>query len=94
MKAVEIYGRKGCSACDGARKKFNTFIKKWDLKEKVIVKYFDMDTEEGVENGAINGIVKIPTIVIVDTDRNKEITRWEGKSPISKEFENIIKENL
>jgi len=94
MKAVEIYGKKNCSACDGAKKKFETFIKKWKLEDEIILKFFDMDTEEGTENSAINGIYKIPTVVLVDMDRNKELNRWEGKVPLSKDFEKILKENI
>lgn len=94
MIALEIYGKKDCKACEGAKKKFKTFVKKWNLKDSIIFKFFDVDTEKGAEARAFNGITKIPTIVLVDIDRNKELNRWEGKVPLSKDFENILKENL
>jgi hypothetical protein len=43
-----------------------------------------MDTVDGLAEGAIYDVSDIPTTVV--EDNNLEVTRWEGKVPISPDF--------
>ena len=87
---IEIYGKKDCKDCEGAKNKFSAFLKKWKLQDKHKIIFYDVETEEGMIEQVNNNVSKIPSIIILDG--NKELKWWEGKVPLSKEFKDILKE--
>ena len=82
MKKVYIFGKPDCPVCKEAQKKIQYFRKKKGFSAEV--KYFDMDTVDGLTEGAFNEVSDVPTIIIFD--ETNEIHRWVKKPPISKEF--------
>ncbi len=82
MKKVFIFGKPTCPVCKDARKKITYFKKKRRFNAEV--KYFDMETVDGLAEGAFYEISDIPTIIILD-DKN-ELARWVKQPPISEEF--------
>lgn len=82
MKRVYIFGKPDCPICKEAHKKVKYFKKKNGFNAEV--KYFDMETVDGLTEGAFNEVIEVPTIIIFD-DKN-EVCRWVKKPPISKEF--------
>ncbi|MGB3480559.1 MAG: hypothetical protein WBB67_15560, partial [bacterium] len=48
------------------------------------IEYYDMETLDGLTEGAFHEVSDIPTVIIFD-DKN-ELTRWVKQPPISKEF--------
>ncbi|MEO0095144.1 MAG: thioredoxin family protein [candidate division WOR-3 bacterium] len=82
MKKVYIFGRQNCPVCKDAYEKFCYFKEKKGFKASV--KYFDIDTVEGMAEGAFYEISDIPTIIIFEDDQ--EIVRWSKKPPVSEEF--------
>ena len=82
---VKVFGKPGCEFCKTTMKKFETFLKRWNINpEKVGLKFFDMETVDGLAEGAFYSVIKIPSTVI---EREMEIlARWDGKVPVSSEF--------
>jgi glutaredoxin len=86
---VRIFGKKDCDACKNAKRKFEFFFEKWGLTEEIPIEFYDMDTIEGLAEGAIYDVSNVPT-TILEKD-NIEITRWEGKVPVSPDFSEYFK---
>lgn len=82
MKEVHIFGKPTCPVCKDAHKKLKYFKKKKNFNAEI--KYFDMETVEGLAEGAFNEVSEIPTVIIFDD--KKEVVRWEKKPPVSEEF--------
>ncbi|MFC1496648.1 hypothetical protein ACFL52_04460 [Candidatus Margulisiibacteriota bacterium] len=79
---VKVFGKPGCEFCKTTVKKFETFFKRWDKKSPL--EFFDMETVDGLAEGAFYSVTKIPSTVI---ERNSEVVaRWDGKVPLSSEF--------
>jgi len=48
------------------------------------ITYYDMETVEGLTEGAYREVSDIPTVIILDD--SQELARWVKKPPISEEF--------
>lgn len=82
MKLVYIFGRPDCSVCKDAVHKVNYFKEKGKFQAEI--KYFDMESVDGLAEGSFLEVSDIPTIVIMN--EGEEIMRWVKKPPISEEF--------
>lgn len=82
---IRIFGKKDCNACKLAKQKFEFFIKRWQLEDKVKITFYDLETIEGLTEGTLADVVEIPTSLLID-DQGKEIARWEIKIPVSEEL--------
>ncbi|MEO0216397.1 MAG: hypothetical protein ABIL14_05230 [candidate division WOR-3 bacterium] len=82
MKKVYVFGRETCPVCKDAYNKLCYFKEKEQFKAEI--KYFNMDTVDGLAEGAFYEVSDIPTILVLDNDQ--EIVRWVRNPPISKEF--------
>jgi hypothetical protein len=82
MKRVYIFGKNTCKICKNTRSKINYFKKRNDFNAEI--KYFDMETVDGLTEGAFNEVYEIPTVIIFD--ESQELARWIKKPPVSKEF--------
>ncbi len=81
---VKVFGKPGCEFCKTTMKKFETFLGMWNIKDKVALSFYDMETVDGLAEGAFLGVTKIPTSIIEMDD--KVLARWDGKVPVSEEF--------
>jgi len=86
---INIYGKEDCAKCEEAKKTLTTVLTKKKLKKKVPFKYFDMDTVDGMAEGAFNDVLKIPTVIIKDSENN--IVRWDGTVPETDEILKLFK---
>ncbi len=84
MILIKIFGKQNCDACKNTKEKFNLFLSKWESKEKIEIKFIDLDTVDGLTEGAMDDATDVPT-TIIERD-GKEIARWRGKVPLSQEF--------
>ena len=82
MKEIYIFGKATCSACKDAQNKIQYFKERKNFNAEV--RYFDMDSIDGLSEGAFHEVSDIPTVIIFDDKR--ELARWVKKSPISEEF--------
>ncbi|OGC03452.1 hypothetical protein A2276_00885 [candidate division WOR-1 bacterium RIFOXYA12_FULL_43_27] len=83
---VKVFGKPGCEFCKTTVKKFETFFGQW--KKENPLAFFDMETADGLAEGAFYSVTKIPSTVI---EKDGEIlARWDGKVPLSSEFKNFF----
>ena len=86
---VKVFGKPGCEYCKTTVKKFETFFGRWNIDEsKVKLSFFDMETVDGLAEGAFYGVIKIPSTVI---ERDSGVLkRWDGEVPLSEEFKEFF----
>jgi len=85
---ITVFGKNGCAKCQTTKNKIKHFITKWEMDGKVDVTYHDMDTVDGMAEGAYNDVLHVPTTILEKDDR--VIARWDGEVPHSEK----IKEHL
>jgi len=82
---VKVFGKPGCEFCKTTMKKFETFLNRWKIDPKnVSLTFFDMETVDGLAEGAFYSVTKIPSTVIEKDDN--QVAFWHGKVPLSEEF--------
>ena len=86
---IKVFGKKDCAKCETTKNKFTHFINKNNHTEKVGLEFHDMDTVDGIAEGAFCDVLKIPTTIIEKEDT--VIARWEGEVPNSEEFKGCFK---
>ena len=82
---VRIFGKKDCAKCETTKNKFNHFLSKSNRINDVGLEFYDMDTVDGMAEGAYNDVLKIPTTLIESEE--KILARWEGEVPKTEEFQ-------
>ncbi|MFA4859034.1 MAG: thioredoxin family protein [Candidatus Margulisiibacteriota bacterium] len=88
--AIKIFGKPGCKYCKTTLEKFETFLGRWDAKDKVHLTFHDMETVDGLAEGAFYGVTKIPSTII---ERKESLLgRWDGQVPLSRDFEEFFKD--
>ena len=81
---VKIFGKKECAKCETTKNKFSHFIEKNNFKDSAALEFHDMDTVDGLAEGAYHDVLKIPTTVI--EKQQKILARWDGEVPKSEDF--------
>ncbi|MCP4650195.1 MAG: hypothetical protein GY853_08985 [PVC group bacterium] len=85
---IKIFGKNECAKCETTKNKINFFVTKWEVEDKVDITFHDMDTVDGMAEGAYHDVMQIPTTII---EKNEEILdRWDGEVPHSDK----VKEHL
>jgi hypothetical protein len=93
MIKVSVFGKQECDACKAAVKKVTYFSEKWGKRDSTLIDFIDMETVDGLAEGAFRDVYDIPTVILEEGDR--ELARWVKKVPLSSEFRNFfLKENL
>ena len=80
---VSVFGRKECDACKAAVEKIEYFTRKWK-RDDVAIEYVDMDTPDGLAEGAYRDVYDIPTVIL--EREGSEVVRWVKTVPVSQEF--------
>jgi glutaredoxin len=81
---VTVFGRSDCDACKSAIAKMEYFSRKWGKSGEVAIDFFDMDTVEGLSEGAWRDVYDIPTVIL--ERQGAELARWVKQVPISQDF--------
>ena len=81
---VKIFGKENCGKCRSTKNKLKFFISKWNFAEMVELLFYDMDTVDGMAEGAYHNVLNIPT-TIFEND-GSQLMRWDGEVPKSEEF--------
>jgi glutaredoxin len=86
---VKVFGKPGCEYCKTTMKKFETFFGRWNIGDaRVKLSFFDMETVDGLAEGAFYEVTKIPSTVI---ERDTSVLRrWDGVVPLSEEFKEFF----
>ncbi len=86
---VKVFGKPGCEFCKTTMKKFETFFGRWNIdRSQIKLDFFDMETVDGLAEGAFYSVTKIPSTVI-EKD-GSVLARWDGKVPLSEEFKEFF----
>lgn len=86
---VKVFGKPGCEYCKTTMKKFETFFGRWNIGDACVkLSFFDMETVDGLAEGAFYEVTKIPSTVI---ERDSSVLRrWDGVVPLSEEFKEFF----
>lgn len=87
---IWLFGREECPNCKVAKKNVADFLEKNGITESVKHNYYDMDTVDGLAEGAFNDVRSVPTTII--TDNGENIARWDGVVPPQEELSQRISE--
>lgn len=88
---VSVFGKKDCEACKSALAKLEYFSRKWDKAAGIAIEFVDMETVDGLAEGAWRDVYDIPT-VILDRDSH-ELARWVKQVPLSRDFKKYFFED-
>jgi len=88
MVEIKIFGKKNCAKCQTTKNKFHFFLKEWKVSDKVKVSFYDMDTVDGLAEGAFYGVGEVPTSIL-EKDGREEV-RWTGAVPKSEDFKKYL----
>jgi hypothetical protein len=78
---IHVFGKTGCAKCDSTKHKVGHFIAKMGVDERVDVVFFDMDTVDGMAEGAFRDVAEVPTTIVRDS--GMDLARWDGVIPDS-----------
>lgn len=87
---IKVFGKKGCAKCETTKNKLKHFLAKWEVEEKVNLDFHDMETVDGMAEGAYNDVLQIPTTIIEKDDQI--LARWDGEVPNSEKVKEHIVE--
>lgn len=85
---IKIFGKNDCSLCKTAKKKIDFFIDEWGMKDEVNVVFYDMDSVDGLTEGAMLNATEIPTTIVMKD--NNEVARWVKEVPESEELKSSL----
>ncbi len=80
----EVYGKAGCARCKSTRDKLDHLIAKTRRVGDVTLLYHDMETIDGMAEGAFNDVTAVPT-TILRGEAGHPVARWDGRLPPSGE---------
>ena len=87
---IDVYGKPNCGKCSSTKKKLTHFLEKWNVGDKVILGFVDMETPDGLAKGVLNDVYDVVPVTIVLGDDEKQLARWEGKVPDSGEVAKVL----
>jgi thiol-disulfide isomerase/thioredoxin len=76
---IEVFGKQSCAKCETTKHKIEHFMTKLGVAEKVAFTFHDMDTVDGMTEGAFRDVFDIPT-TIIQRD-GQDLVRWAGEIP-------------
>lgn len=90
-RKVYIFGKQGCAKCETTKNKVGHYLTKWGMDKDVSVVFMDMDSAEGLGEGAFRDVRNVPTTIVEDKDR--EVARWDGEVPESESLKSRLTES-
>ncbi|MFH1613402.1 MAG: hypothetical protein ABIB46_06785 [bacterium] len=93
MLEIKVFGKNTCQVCKDAFKKYNLFIEKWNLQNKVNIQLYDMENIDDLVEGTMLGVIDVPTTIILDEKENI-IARWDKKVALSQELKQYLEQEV
>jgi glutaredoxin len=81
---ISVFGRRDCDACKAALTKIEYFSRKWGKAETTSLEFVDLDTVDGLAEGAWRDVYDVPTVILESSGR--EVARWVKQVPGSRDF--------
>jgi len=85
----EVFGKPACAMCKSTKDKLTHLITKSGAAPAAALAFIDLDTVEGMAEGAFHDVREAPT-VIVRSDSGGELARWEKRVPPSIEVQAFL----
>ena len=83
---LEVFGKINCAKCKSAKEKLAHLLSKDSAAGAASLQFFDLDTVEGMAEGAFSDVFQVPT-VILRSDDGDVAARWDGKAPLTTEVQ-------
>lgn len=83
---LEVFGKVNCAKCKSAKERLAHLLSKDGLAATASLQFFDLDTVEGMAEGAFSDVFQVPT-VILRSDEGDIAARWDGKAPLTTEIQ-------
>lgn len=81
---MSVFGRKDCDACKAALAKIEYFSRKWGKAGSTRLEFIDLETVDGLAEGAWRDVYDVPTVILEDS--GGEVARWVKQVPASRDF--------
>ena len=88
---IWVFGREECPNCKVAKTCVDKLIKNNGISASVKHVYYDMDTVDGLAEGAFHDVRSIPTTIIHND--GKDIARWDGVVPPIEDLSTKLRED-
>jgi glutaredoxin len=85
MGSIKIFTKAECPKCPAA-KEIGGILQQEGLQ----VNYYDLETSDGLAEGAFYSVLSTPTIIIED-EHEKILAGWRGSVPTIQEIEGVIR---
>lgn len=85
MGSIKIFTKNECPKCPAA-KEIGTILQQKGLP----VTYYDLETPDGLAEGAFYSVLSTPTIIIED-EHEKILAGWRGSVPTLQEIQGLIR---
>ncbi|MFW6107266.1 MAG: thioredoxin family protein [bacterium] len=85
---IHVFGKHDCAKCESTRHKLQHYIRKLGVDEKVRLTFIDMDTVDGMAEGAFRDVHHVPT-TIIERDGDA-MARWSGMIPASSDLKQYL----
>ena len=78
---ILIFGKENCGACKKAKHRVGHYVNKWGLDGEVPVVFVDMESVDGLTEGAMRDVWDVPTTIVEQGEST--VGRWDGEPPKS-----------
>ena len=86
---IRLFSRKQCPNCIVAKEMLSKFVENQKLQGLVKVEHYDLDTVDGLAEGAYWDVISVPTTIVIRGD--DVVARWDGVVPKEEEIEKVIR---
>jgi hypothetical protein len=87
---ISIFGKQSCSKCRTTKNKLNHLVQKWGVADTVPLRYYDLQSVDGMTEGAFRDVMGIPTVIVDQGAR--EVGRWTALVPKGDEIKKMVTE--
>ena len=85
---ITVFGKAACARCRTAKNKITFLLEKHGKTGEIPMVYHDLETAEGMAEGAFNDVTVIPTIIVSEDEQ--QLRRWDGEVPKTEELEELV----
>jgi len=85
---ILVFGKETCAKCRTTKHKISHLLGNLKLSDTIPLRYYDIETVDGMVEGAWRDVLNVPTVVI--DSNSSELARWSGEVPGSDEMKNIL----
>jgi hypothetical protein len=85
---IDVFGKGNCARCQTTKHKLEHFIGKLGVGERVRLTFYDMDTEDGMTEGAFRDVFEVPTTIVCRD--GQALARWAGQIPPTADLKSFL----